>query len=216
MDIKSWIKTGDRVKMTVNGKSYNTIVEGFSDEEVFYISPPLHHLKMLLPEREQICLLHRTNQNGLIVLDVRVLDIEYSDNIPLIKVVSVSEPKRVQRRKCYRTDIMLNVTIRKTSGAESQQKEAPADTTKTLNISEDGMLYISDADYNIGEMIECDINLNRFDMNYKLESVKAQVTRSEPTDDGRLKVAVQFTECSRKSKNLLLRFIIFSQRKKNS
>lgn len=211
MDIKSWIKTGDRVKMTVNGKSYNTIVEGFSDEEVFYVSPPLQNLQMLLPEQEQICSLHRTNQKGLIVIDVRVLDIEYSDNIPLIKVKSVSEPKKVQRRNSYRTDVMLDVTIRKT-GEAGQSEEAPAYDTKTLNISEDGMLYISDMDYRMGDTLECDISLNRFDMNCKLEGVKAQVARCEPTDDGRLKVAVRFTEYSRKNKNLLLRFIVFSQR----
>jgi len=215
MEISSWIKIGDRVKMTVGGKSYNTIVEGVTDEGDIYISPPLAHLKMLLPEPEQICSLHRTNNKGLVLFDARVLGIEYSDNIPLIKVTPVSEPRKVQRRMSYRTDIMLDVTIRKTGGAELQQDEDSVYDTKTLNISEDGMLFISDIDYQLGEMIECDINLNRFDMNDKLEGVKAEVTRCEKTDDGRLKVAVQFTEYSRKSKNLLLRFIIFSQRKKN-
>lgn len=70
------------------------------------------------------------------VFHVRVDGTDLSDNIPLVRVTAVDEPKRVQRRKCYRADVMLNVSVKK--AGDDDTEEVPAYSTKTLNISEDG------------------------------------------------------------------------------
>jgi c-di-GMP-binding flagellar brake protein YcgR len=217
MNIEKCIKTGDRVKIIISGGIYNTIVEGILDETEFYLSPPQKQQYMLMPKQDQVCTVRSTDKRGFVEFDVRILGIERSDNIPLIKAAAISEPVRVQRRNSYRAEVMLGVVVRRLAKAdedEPAEEKAPY-ITKTLNISEDGMLFFSDGQYRIGEKVECDIRLDRFDTDEVLEGIKAQITRRDDTEDGRHRTAVRFTDYPNQYRNLLLRFIAQSQRRKS-
>lgn len=68
---------------------------------------------------------------------------------------------------------------------DDDTEEVPAYSTKTLNISEDGMLIFSDGRIKVGDLLECDIAFDRFGMDIMLEGVKALVTRVDDTEDGK-------------------------------
>lgn len=99
---------------------------------------------------------------------------------------------------------------------DDDTEEVPAYSTKTLNISEDGMLIFSDGRIKVGDLLECDIAFDRFGMDIMLEGVKALVTRVDDTEDGKQKAAAHFVDCTRKNKDLILKFVVYSQRKKKS
>lgn len=214
MDINRLLKIGDRAKITVGSGSYSTIVEKEADDGGFCIAPPQNRLTVVNLKKDRVYPMSLTVQNGIMVFHVRVDGTDMSDNIPLVRVTAVDEPKRVQRRKCYRADVMLDVSVKKVVDGDTE--EAPVYDTKTLNISEDGMLILSDGRIKAGDLLECDIRLDRFGMDKRLEGVKAAVTRVDDTEDGKQKAAVRFVDCTRKNKDLILKFVVYSQRKKNS
>lgn len=214
MDINKLLKIGDRARITVNGGSYGTLVEKAADDGGFYIALPQNGLATVSLKKGRIYPMSVTAKNGILIFRVRVDGTDLSDNIPLARVTAVDEPKRVQRRKSYRTNVMLDVTVRKTGGGETE--ETPTYETKALNISEDGMLLLSGGLLEAGDTIECDISLDRFGMSRKLEGIKARVTRVEAAEDGKQKAAVHFADCPGKSRDLLLKFVVFSQRKKSN
>ena len=214
MNINRLLKIGDRAKITVDGGSYSTIVEKAADDGGFCIAPPQNRLTMVNLKKDRVYPMSLTVQNGIMVFHVRVDGTDLSDNIPLVRVMAVDEPKRVQRRKCYRADVMLDVVAKKVG--DDDIEEAPVYNTRTLNISEDGMLIFSDGRIKVGDLLECDIRLDRFGMDKTLEGVKAVVTRVDDAEDGKQKAAARYVDCTRKNKDLILKFVVYSQRKKKS
>jgi c-di-GMP-binding flagellar brake protein YcgR len=116
----------------------------------------------------------------------------------------VSEPRRYQRRRSFRADLMVNVIVQESIGQPRQNIDSAGFKTKTLNISDSGMLFLSKKGYTIGELLECEIILERFGINEKLENIKAEVRRCEKSGgNAQYRIAVCFIEQTSKSKIIL-------------
>lgn len=215
MSIKNWFKTGDRVRIGLGGKYCATIIEGLEGDDGVLISPPITRYGTIMPEPGQICLLVTTCKTGIISFRICVEGIVYGDNIPLIRAQAISGPEKIQRRKSYRAEIMLDVTVtREIQPGEIEEECLPFDT-KTVNVSENGLLFVSDGSYRIGDRVLCDLTLDKFDMDEKLERMKAVVTRLEEPLNGPHRAAVAFTDYPGKTGDTLLKFIFVCQRKNN-
>ena len=92
----------------------------------------------------------------------------------------------------------------------------PGYRTRTLNISECGMLFLADKSYPEGFVLSCDIMLSKYGVDAVLKDIKAEVIRSKsPDNNGVLyKIGVNFIQMSKQDKRVLAKFIMMSQRAK--
>jgi len=153
---------------------------------------------------------------GLYEWDALVLETDYlglNPNVPMTKLRLVSEARRSQRRNAFRVDIMVDIVVRP-AGGSTDGEECPGYPAKSLNISEDGLLFLAGRNYSLGDMVFVDIALNRYGMNETLKGIKAEVVRTNlPDKSGNMvQVAVAFKELTQQQRKTLVRFGMMSQR----
>lgn len=214
LDTNTIIKLGDKVRIKVGQSWYSTIVERLSDATTFYISLPQSKQMQVTLTLAQTYTLHTLNKKGLFEFDVCVLELDMSDSIPIVKLLVVTKPWRCQRRNAFRVDIILEVTVREPVDMEKPEGPVLEHRTKTLNLSESGMLFLARKNYPAGAVLSCDIMLNKFGTDEMLKDIKAKVIRSNyPKIDGVLyQIGVNFKEISKRDKRALTKFIMISQR----
>ncbi len=214
MDINTIIQLGGKIQVKVGQSWYSTIVERLVDASTFYISPPLSRQMPVELKVGQTYKLNTITKRGLFEFDVCIQKTDLSENIPLCKLLVVTEPQRYQRRSFFRVDIMLDVKIREPQQAENSEEPALEYRAKTLNISECGMLFLARKSYPAGVILDCDIMLNKFGADITLEKVKAEVVRSKyPEINGVLyQIGVDFKEMTKHDKRVLAKFLMMSQR----
>ena len=214
LESDSVIKLGGKIQIKVGQSWYSTKVERLGEESTFFISPLMSKQITVPLEAGQLYTLSAINNRGLYELDVRFLKKEQSGNISFSKMQVVSELRRNQRRDSFRVDIMLTVSIREPSEEEESEEPTPGYRTRTLNLSESGMLFLANRSYPEDFVLSCDILLNKFGMDAVLKDIQAEVIRStSPEIHGVLyKIGVNFIEMSKQDKRVLAKFIMMSQR----
>lgn len=201
MDIKKFIKLGDRINIKIGSNWYGTIVERLGDDASFFISPPLSKQLRLKLNKGRTYKISITGRSGVYEFDARVLETDMNENIPIIKLLMIAEPIRNQRRNAYRIESIVDIAVREAAVDENGDPVAQYHT-KTLNLSESGMIFMSKKSYMPGTMLECDIKLNISGEDKIIEDVKARVIRSKcPELDGVMyQTGVAFEELSEQKK----------------
>lgn len=214
MGTSAVIRLGNRVQIKIENIWYNTIIERISDESCFYISSPISKQMRVLPETNNIYQVSMVSSNGLYEFDVLVLQADISDNIMLIKLQIVSEIRKLQRRNAYRVEVMIGIRIIEVRDCVEQEDAGYQDCTKTINLSELGMMFLSNKKYEEGTMLNCDIVLDKFGFDMMLRHIKARVIRCRnPEENGeQYKVGVRFEDIPVQSERTLARFVMRSQR----
>jgi c-di-GMP-binding flagellar brake protein YcgR len=208
------VKLGDRVQIKIGDIWYNTIVERLSDDSSFYISCPISKEMRVLPEMNGTCLISVTNTNGIYEFDVLVTQIDSSDNVLLIGLKIASEPRKIQRRNAFRINVMVGIRVIELNESSDAEEPGYQDYTKTLNLSELGMLFLSKKSYAEGAQLKCDIFLDKFGFDMVIREIIASVVRCEYTGDkGELyKIGVSFDEIPVNFSRALAKFIMRCQR----
>ncbi len=214
MDIKKFIKLGDRIKIKIGSNWYGTIVERLGNETTFFISPPLSKNMRIKLDAGRTFAIKVTGSSGVYEFDAKALETDMSENIPIIKLLVTTEPTRYQRRKAYRIEAMVDIVVREAAVDENGKDTVIEYRTKTLNLSESGMIFISKKNYIPGTMLECDMTLNISGEIEIIEEVRARVIRFKPPElDGVMyQTGVAFEELSAQKRRTLVRYVMMRQR----
>ena len=153
------------------------LIERLEDEVSFFISIPVIMQSGTTLEKDQVYSLRLTSSRGFYEFDVRAIGKDSNDNVSLMKLLVVSEPRRMQRRNAFRIDILIDVVICEIPENPEPEKKPVEYLTKTINVSESGMLFLSERDYNIGTWLNCELVLNRYGFDMVLKNIKAKVVR---------------------------------------
>ncbi len=215
MNIQKCIKLGDKIKIAGETGEYATIVERIENESDFYVSTPWFAQRKAELKKDKVYTFSTVCEKGVLSFRTRVIDYDENDTIPLIKMRIISEPERLQRRRSFRVNIMLDVKIIEVAPT-GRQEDAAVYMTKTLNISETGMQFLSDKKYLPKDVLMCQILLDKFEVKACIDDITARVVRCEyPQQEGdQFRVGVVFEQYSARSKALLGKFIIRSQLRK--
>ncbi len=210
-----FLKLGEKVQIRIGKNWYNTIIESLGDESTFYISPPMMRQVQMRLDVGQDYTMSVVNDRGIFEFDVRVLETgikESNTNVPMTKLLITSEPRHHQRRNAFRTEVIIDVRVREPE--DEANPKIIEYQTKTLNLSESGMLFLAKKSYLEGTMLDCDVMLNKYGTNITLQNVKAEVVRTKyPEMDGVLyQIGVDFKELPKQDKRVLVKFIMTSQR----
>lgn len=240
------VKLGSKIQVKIDNEYCTTIVEGIGRDGVFYISNPWLHQKMVRFSNGQTLTMSCTTERGLLAFTVLVLETSTDGNVPIVRVVTTSEPKRIQRRMGYRASVMQEVVIREEpkpaqkkekaagedeagdgkkpgdreknkTGEEKEAEEPLMLKTKTVNLSETGMLFLSDRPFHVGTQLRCDMVLNRFGIDALMQNVACTVRRCLPpeTQADLYKVGVMFHDMTSRDRTVLAKFILYSQWNRN-
>ncbi len=217
MGEKMIIKLGEKVQVKVGREWYGTIIESLGGGSVFYVSPPMSKQTRVALQEGQDYTLSVVNKKGLYEFDVRVLESDVRDqnaNIPMTKLLIISEPRHLQRRNAYRAEVIVDVRIREPAEPDNTEGQAQEYRTKTLNLSESGMLFLSKKSYPPGALLDCDILLSKYGMNLTLQDIQVMVIRTRrPEYEGTLyQVGVDFVDFPKQDRRALVKFIMASQR----
>jgi c-di-GMP-binding flagellar brake protein YcgR len=211
------LKLGGKVQVRVGSNWFSTIVEFVADDLTFYVSPLLSLRQKVSLAKGKTYSIHVLHDRGIFEFDTLVLETDYkalNENLPLTKLLIVTEPRLLQRRDAFRVAIMVNIHIRETAEDGKTAEEVPIYRTKALNLSENGMMFLTKKNYEPGTVLNCDILLDKFGMDETLRGIAAEVVRIGPAvmDDTLYQIGVVFREMPRQDRRLLVKFIMTSQR----
>ncbi|SMC35452.1 flagellar brake protein [Papillibacter cinnamivorans] len=214
MSIHSFLKIGDKVQVLFDGKWYVTMVERKEGEDEFLVSVPWSRLRMARLDLGSTYAFRSTNPRGLYEFDCLILSRETTDQILLYRVKIVSELRRIQRRRAYRENVMLDVCIANPPDPSAGNAKPVLCWTHTRNVSEFGMLFYSAKRYLVGDELRCRILLNRFGFSEEISDIRAEVVHCELPDaeDPKYKIGVVFSDITTKDKRLLSKFVARCQR----
>lgn len=210
------IKLGDKVRIKVSKHWYSTTVEDVEDSANFFVSPLFVAQSRLHLEKGKTYTVGTVKNTGLYEWDALVLETDclgLNQNVPMTKLRLVSEPRRNQRRNAFRVGVMVDIVVRPADGS-TDGEERPGYPAKTLNISEDGLLFLAAGNFSLGDVVSVDIAINRYGMNETLKGVKAEVVRSSPpgANGKTVQIGVAFKELTRQQRKTLVKFAMMSQR----
>ncbi|MGI5970215.1 MAG: flagellar brake protein [Oscillospiraceae bacterium] len=217
MNTEKIIRLGAKLRVRAGGGWHATMIESLEDERTFFISPLLSMRERVELEKGHVYKIRAVNSRGLYEFDALVLDTGLRDaniKVSMTKLRMTTEPERRQRRNAFRVDVMLEVRVRELSDEDGQTAETAEYKSNTLNICETGMLLLARNGYKPGEMLGCDLVLNKCGMNETLRGLKAEVVRSKPpeSDGGMHQVGVRFTQLHNTDRRTLTKFIMMIQR----
>lgn len=213
MDISKIIKVGDIAQIQSHKAVYTSIIDDVVDENTLSITQPLCVQRKLIPKVDEKYEIHFLSSRGIVICQAVVIKTEYEATVPSITFRIAAEPRRIQRRECYRASIILDTMIKHVDkGNPEEQKWNKA---RTLDISETGMLLLYGNECAVGENLECQIFLDKFGFNEvltKLQGVIVRILRPERKGDI-YRIGVRFIDVPDRVRYTLLKFITYSQRK---
>ena len=160
MDIRddNMIQIGSKVDLFLGrGPFYRTQLEDMTEDGRLVISTPLHRGVPIILRKNQEIELYFYRDNGRYCIDVSVYDFSISNNVRLIILDILSEPRKQQRRESYRLPILRDVLIlRDAYGPFTAYYEKDIDKSllikaSTENLSETGMAMRTRTEFSNGD-----------------------------------------------------------------
>ncbi len=212
MNCSVFLKSGDRIIITNGKKEYPTTVDEVIDDENFSVLQPTDNsnaMPLVIGDTYKVI----CKKGGLHLFDVMSMRSDVSGKVDIVYLRYSGNYTRIQRRDAFRCSVMLEVDIRKRFADGHQDEEWL--TAHTLDISETGMRMRLPMRYMQGDVIECQIKINRYGINAILEGITGMIVRSVPTYDTTKDnlCGIRFAETDEKARNTLLKLVILSQRK---
>jgi c-di-GMP-binding flagellar brake protein YcgR len=140
----------------------------------------------------------------------RVLARETGDNIPLLRIALINEIKRIQRRQYYRLSCMLPIEFRLIESDNGREHEFKHALVK--NISGGGACIVSNDKMELGQLIECELQLttkNRIKFLGKI----VRVSVNEQKGKYKHNIGIQFEKIETKSREAIISYTLEEQRK---
>lgn len=212
------ITTGMKISLEINvlnnsGTLENilfltSIVEKILDDDSMLIQMPMYKGNYYPLHEDNVISMHFFLEPLMYELAVRFQEQLWIDNLPYAKVMCVSNIHSYQRRDCYRLPCSFPVTIEQIQ-EQDNESQPQAFEGQTINFSDSGMLFSTDAILEEGTNINLTFNIGT------TETVKAVIFRITPSTGWKYKykVAVHFIGISEEAaqKNRFYKYIVGKQ-----
>lgn len=212
MNCKSVLKSGDRILIADGTKEYTSLIDEVFDEGNFSILQPFYQGRSVTLESGREYKFTCIKAGGLHYFNSIVIRTELSGQVHITYVRYCGSYLRLQRRNAFRSSITLDVEVRKK--VEEPQPLEDWVHAKTLDVSETGMRVRLGPNFEKGNTIECNIKIDQFGIFTVLPTITCVIKRSAPLQNKADEsiCGVEFAEIDQKSRNLLLKLVMLSQR----
>lgn len=201
------VKLGEILDLELDGGSSRTkVLDLLPDERFNVLQPTIKGIPYRLRKGEMVqCFFFRTN--GMYMFQAVMVEEIYRGNVESCMLRATSMVERRQRRNSYRLPVSLEVSVKPLDG-EPLDAQSESFHTRTVDISQDGMLFNYPCEYEPGTQFELQLKIGQDTI-----SLKGEVKRSIPPGDKKAAygIAVRYFDYSNDVQNRIGRFIMKQQ-----
>ena len=190
--------------------SLGSYVEELIDDETMLIQMPTYKSYNFPLPKDQSIRTYFFAGIRMFVLDIIFIENVRQGGLHFAKVKRTSELTPFQRRDCFRLEKALPLMIQRIKLDKDGQPIEPTET-RLIDISDGGILFASNDDYETGERIFATVELNY----HTLETLEAEVIRREQTYGAgvyKYNYSIQFHHTDQRQKDRLYKYIVDQQR----
>lgn len=133
-----------------------------SNDEIDILAPMSKGHIIKLSKTAKYRILFKTRK-GIISNLVQVIEYDIKDNVPLVKVKLLEDPKALQRRNSFRLDMSVDFKYDLVEGFDDEYLEKDIELCKegrTVDISSTGFKFLSKENLEPGQHIKLNLKLN--------------------------------------------------------
>lgn len=199
------VKLGEIIDMELDGGSSRTKLLDILPEERFTIlQPTIRGIPYRLRKGETVqCFFFRAN--GMYTFEAAMIEEIYKGNVQSCLLRATSEVERRQRRSSFRLPVSLELAVKPLDG---DPEDIETVVTRTINISQEGMLFNYPCEYAPGTQFELELKIGQDTM-----SLKGEVKRSIPPGEKKAAygIAVRYFDYNNDAQNRIGRYIMKQQ-----
>lgn len=208
------ISIGDKIQVKEISKkrvsSYASQISDIkNDNNIEILLPMLKNNAVYISDGEKLEIVI-TKQEAVYEFMAEVIATIY-DNIPLLKLKAISEPKKIQRRNYYRLKIVKPIKYRIIDTSLNSGTEDDFYKGILLDISEGGIMFCTKKEMEFNDVLEIETDLN----NGNIIKVRGTIVRKQYNTEKTFlyEYGVKFQNVARADKDILMKFIFQEQRK---
>lgn len=213
------IKIGIRLELEIInslgeriGQPYVSQLIDVSDKNKVLIAAPIHESRLMLitnGTRVRIIFLHQ-NQ-GLLSFEGVISKKDKKDNIFIFGIDILSDFEKIQRRKYFRLDSILNAKYRVLLEPKSEETPPVYKKAFTRNLSGNGSGIAIGEELKKNTLIELEISISK-DVFIKIEGKVIRCTELPSQREKKFECGLYFTKISQKDQDILIKYIFDQQR----
>jgi len=191
------------------------------------ISNPIYENKLFPLHRGNVHNFRFYKENmGMFLFKGTIGDRIKFDNLPAMKITQSTDCKKIQRRRFFRLDCLINGTLTKEEVVEVDMKKVNSrlannpnviveteevvevqETIEIVDISGGGLKAISRTSHENDEIVNGKFVLNGLEITFE-----GTIVRNIPQSDGSFDIGIKFTGMSSSIQNQIIRYIFQKQR----
>jgi c-di-GMP-binding flagellar brake protein YcgR len=203
------------------GQPYVSQLIDVSDKNRILIAAPIHEARLMLitnGTKVRIIFLHHTQ--GLLSFEGIISKKEKRENLFLFGIDIQTEFEKIQRRKYFRLECILNAQYRtvdplsQDTPTDSSEAPKPPDYKKayTRNLSGNGAGVAIGDELKKNTLMEIEITISK-DVVIKMEGKVIRCTELPNQRERKFECGLYFTKISQRDQDILIKFIFDQQRK---
>jgi len=193
------------------GQIYISQLLEIQESGIIVVSSPIHESRLIfIPKQERIRLAFVHNEYGLLGFTATVISTEFKDKIAVLVVQPVTELFKLQRRKYFRLDYLIDIKIQLNGKKPNNKSEAPI-RAFTKNISGSGLCIVTDTDIPKNTELQVELKLAE-DITITAKCVVVRNSWFEVMKSKSYELGVHFTDISKKDQDILIKYIYEQQR----
>mgnify|MGYP000998801311 CR=1 FL=1 len=209
MDFIQDLKIGEKLEIQpVVGENSKSLKHKITSQlidiknEVLYVSNPIRSgVSYPLHKNEKIKVIFYRDDKGIYSFIAEVIQ-RLSTNFPVYKIKPLSEPEKIQRRYYYRLQILTKVLVKNLN-------EDTWTETLTKDLSGGGFRVVSSKKFDEGEILECNIKLDK-DKEVNVACEVIRVVKNFETNE--YDISMKYVDISEATRNEIIAFIFKKQR----
>ncbi len=199
------VKLGEIIDLELEGGSSRTkLLDILPGERFTILQPTIKGIPYRLRKEERVqCFFFRPN--GMHTFEAAMIEEIYRGNVQACLLRATTKVERRQRRSSFRLPISLEVAVKPLDG---EPEDIETVKTRTVNISQEGMLFNYPCEYAPGTQFELQLKIGQDTL-----SLKGEVKRSIPPGEKKAAygIAVRYFDYSNDAQNLIGRYIMKQQ-----
>jgi len=147
------VKTGDRLEIKGNGKTYVSVVEEVTETGDITIHMPIEYGRLVELYKNTVYHAIFFTEKGILRFTAEVSDYDKTDNFNLIRLKILSEGERMQRRSFFRFNCVIPFRFA-LDGEDSFREGVMKD------ICGGGIRFVTNIDIPMNKTVKCEMVLN--------------------------------------------------------
>ncbi len=212
IDLEKTLRAGNEVRFKCNNVGFITVICEIIDKNVIKILVPADSKEPFIIVRGEKYNITCVNEKAMYMLETVVRNVHSLHEVFVVELEALSNTK-IQRRDAFRVNESIRVKYRKLLSEDDPEEIWK--TTRTVDISETGMLIKVNEPLALGQHLDIILDIDTLGIRETLPNIKGKVVRCSGKQKGFF-MGVKFESMPQKAKDTIIKLVVLSQRNKLS